>query len=99
MILLKKLTSTERLNTIKVTSSNAISKFGDVLFDYINSVFLSNSRNGGLWLALYQSSEVLISVFFNFWGGALSDKSCSLNTGITGDVYITHACLIKFKSM
>lgn len=75
MILLKKLTSTERLNTIKVTSSNAISKFGDVLFDYINSVFLSNSRNGGLWLALYQSSEVLISVFFNFWGGALSDKS------------------------
>ena len=56
MILLKKLTSTERLNTIKVTSSNAISKFGDVLFDYINSVCLSNSRNGGLWLALYQSS-------------------------------------------
>ncbi|WP_241010061.1 hypothetical protein [Lactobacillus helveticus] len=35
---MKKLTSTERLNTIKVTSSNAISKFGDVLFDYINSV-------------------------------------------------------------
>ncbi|WP_173001184.1 hypothetical protein [Lactobacillus helveticus] len=53
---MKKLTSTERLNTIKATSSNAISKFGDVLFDYINSVCLSNSRNGGLWLALYQSS-------------------------------------------
>lgn len=71
----RKLTNTEYLNTIQVTSSNAISKFGDVLFDYINSVFLSSSRNGGFWLALYQSSEILISVFFNFWGGALSDNS------------------------
>ena len=69
-----KLTITERLNTAKVTVSNAISKFGDVLFDYVNSVFLSATPNGGLWLSLYQSSEVLVNVFFNFWGGALSDS-------------------------
>jgi len=75
ILLKRKLTLTECLNTIKVTSSNAISKFGDVLFDYINSVFLSSTHNGAFWLALYQSSEVLISVFFNFWGGALSDNS------------------------
>ncbi|MDN6052054.1 MAG: MFS transporter, partial [Lactobacillus sp.] len=70
----EKLTITERLNTAKVTVSNAISKFGDVLFDYVNSVFLSATPNGGLWLSLYQSSEILVSVFFNFWGGALSDS-------------------------
>lgn len=68
-----KLTKVELKNTTKVTSSNVVSKFGDVLFDYVNSVFLSGSANGGLWLALYQSSEVVISTFFNFWGGALSD--------------------------
>ena len=69
-----KLTKTEKLNTVKVTTSNAISKFGDVLFDYVNTVFLSSIPNGGFWLSFYQSSEVLISVFFNFWGGAVSDS-------------------------
>ena len=62
------LTKIELLNTSKVTISNAISKFGDVLFDYVNTVFLSSISNGGLWVSFYQSSEVIISVFFNFWG-------------------------------
>ena len=43
-----KLTKTEKLNTVKVTTSNAISKFGDVLFDYVNTVFLSSIPNGQL---------------------------------------------------
>lgn len=68
-----KLSHTEKINTVKVTSSNVISKFGDILFDYVNSVFLSSVANGGLWLSLYQSSEVFISVIFNFLGGVLSD--------------------------
>lgn len=34
-----KLSHTEKINTVKVTSSNVISKFGDILFDYVNSVF------------------------------------------------------------
>lgn len=55
-----KLSHTEKINTVKVTSSNVISKFGDILFDYVNSVFLSSVANGGLWLSLYQSSEVCI---------------------------------------
>jgi len=69
------LTKIELLNTSKVTISNAISKFGDVLFDYVNTVFLSSISNGGLWVSFYQSSEVIISVFFNFWGGAISDNN------------------------
>lgn len=84
------LTKIELLNTSKVTISNAISKFGDVLFDYVNTVFLSSISNGGLWVSFYQSSEVIISVFFNFWGGAISDNNdrkkiifhCDLISGI-----------------
>ena len=71
----EKLSPVERINAGKVTISNGVSKFGDVLFDYVNSAFLSSIPGGGFWLSLYQSSEVFISVFFNFWGGALSDSS------------------------
>lgn len=68
-----KLSKVECKNTTKVTLSNCISKFGDILFDYINSVWLTGLGNGGFWLAIYQSSETFISVFFNFLGGFLSD--------------------------
>lgn len=98
-----KLTKTERLNTIKVTSSNGISKFGDVLFDYVNSVFLTSSHNAGLWLSLYQSSEVLISVFFNFWGGALSDfknrKKIIWHCDILGGIVCIALALLAPKSL
>ncbi|EFO68888.1 hypothetical protein HMPREF9210_0593 [Lactobacillus iners SPIN 1401G] len=33
---------------------------------------LSSVNNGSFLLALYQGSEILISVFFNFLGGALT---------------------------
>lgn len=87
----EKLSQRERLNTLKVTLSNGISKFGDILFDYVNSVFLSGITNGGFWLSLYQSSEVIISVIFNFIGGSFSDLNdrkkiiwyCDLFSGIT----------------
>ncbi|CCI87690.1 Transporter, major facilitator domain protein [Lactobacillus gigeriorum DSM 23908 = CRBIP 24.85] len=86
----EKLSPVERINAGKVTISNGVSKFGDVLFDYVNSAFLSSIPGGGFWLSLYQGSEVFISVFFNFWGGALSDSSnrkqiifrCDLISGI-----------------
>lgn len=72
--MIKNLTPSEKKNTLKVTASNMISKFGDILFDYVNSVFLDSLANGGFWLSLYQSSEVLISVIFNMLGGVVSDS-------------------------
>ena len=89
-----KLTKTEKLNTVKVTTSNAISKFGDVLFDYVNTVFLSSIPNGGLWLSFYQSSEVFISVFFNFWGGAVSDSGNRKRIIFHCDLISGFICLI-----
>lgn len=67
----KSFSQVEKKNTAKVISSSAISKFGDMLFDYVNSVLLSGSKNGGWLLSIYQSSEVFTSVLFNFLGGGI----------------------------
>lgn len=71
----EKLSKTEVTNTSKVAISNTVSKFGDILFDFINSTFLTHIAGGSLWLSFYQSSEVLVSIFFNLWGGVVSDNN------------------------
>ncbi|MCD5539510.1 MFS transporter [Lactobacillus delbrueckii subsp. lactis] len=68
-----KLNERELANTAKLVTSNSISKLGDILFDYVNSVWLSKLGNGSFWMAVYQSSETIVSVFVNFIGGILSD--------------------------
>ena len=68
-----KLNERELANTRKLVTSNGISKLGDILFDYVNSVWLSKLGNGSFWMAVYQSSETIVSVFVNFIGGILSD--------------------------
>ncbi len=68
-----KLNERELANTVKLVTSNGISKLGDILFDYVNSVWLSKLGNGSFWMAVYQSSETIVSVFVNFIGGILSD--------------------------
>lgn len=68
-----KLNERELANTVKVVISNGVSKLGDILFDYVNSVWLSKLGNGSFWMAVYQSSETIVSVFVNFIGGVLSD--------------------------
>ncbi|MPW13653.1 hypothetical protein [Lactobacillus helveticus] len=73
MKLNKDLSKKEIFNTIKVTSSSVISKFGDILFDYVNSVWLTGIHKGSFWLAIYQSSEIFVGIIFNFLGGVLSD--------------------------
>lgn len=68
-----KLNERELANTVKVVISNGVSELGDILFDYVNSVWLSKLGNGSFWMAVYQSSETIVSVFVNFIGGVLSD--------------------------
>ncbi|WP_281412854.1 MFS transporter [Lactobacillus corticis] len=81
-------------NTAKVISSSAISKFGDMLFDYVNSVLLSGSKNGGWLLSIYQSSEVFTSVLFNFLGGALSDYKNRKNIIFICDLFSGSVCFL-----
>ena len=50
------------------------SKIGDKVFDYANSVFIVGmGGSASVLLAFYQSSETLISVFFNLLGGVVAD--------------------------
>ena len=51
------------------------SKFGNIVFDYANSVSIVSVFSGKPWvLALYQSSETIIQIVFNLIGGAKADK-------------------------
>ncbi|SHN66201.1 hypothetical protein SAMN02745247_03090 [Butyrivibrio hungatei DSM 14810] len=51
------------------------SKLGDIVFDYVNSVALVHAFASNSWvLALYQSSQTIIGVIFNLFGGALADS-------------------------
>ena len=63
-------------NAKNLILGKSLSKFGDVLFDYANSVWLVNmNRNNSKLLAIYQSSEVLVAVLLNLIGGVISDSS------------------------
>lgn len=94
MKLNKDLSKKEIFNTIKVTSSSVISKFGDILFDYVNSVWLTGIHKGSFWLAIYQSSEIFVGIIFNFLGGVLSDLKNRKNILITCDLLSGVLCLL-----
>lgn len=91
---MKALKKSEILNTVKVTSSSVISKFGDILFDYVNSVWLAKMNGGSLWLAIYQSSEVIIGLIFNFLGGVISDLKNRKNILVICDILSGVLCLL-----
>ena len=95
MIITKqKLTHDEVRNTIKVTASKCISKYGDILFDYMNSIFLAKLGNGSFFLSLYQSSEVITSVIFNFLGGIVSDFKNRKDTIFYCDIFSGISCIL-----
>lgn len=63
------------INGIKLLSSRAVSKLGDVLYDYGNSTWIASM--GGLGqkiLGIYQIVELLVSIVLNPFGGALADR-------------------------
>ncbi|MCC9736837.1 MFS transporter, partial [Streptococcus agalactiae] len=60
---------------IKLLSSRAVSKLGDVFYDYGNSTWIASM--GGLGqkiLGIYQIVELLVSIVLNPFGGALADR-------------------------
>lgn len=64
------------------------SKIGDIVFDYVNSTVIVSAFTNSTWvLALYQSSQVIINIFFNLIGGAVADL------GRRKDILILSDCL------
>lgn len=65
----------EQKNASLIVSINAISKIGDVLFDYVNNSFLASlNMNSMVLVEGYQSLENIIGVLFNLFGGVIADR-------------------------
>ena len=64
------------------------SKIGNVVFDYVNTIaIVSSCRTGSVFLAIYQASEVLISIIFNLIGGVIADGSNKKRLLIYTDIF------------
>lgn len=69
------------------------SKIGNIIFDYANSVTIVNLSNvSSILLAIYQSSEVLISIIFNLIGGVISDGNNKKRIIIVTDIFSGFVC-------
>lgn len=65
----------EQKNASLLVSINAISKVGDVLFDYVNNSFLASlNMNSMVLVEGYQSLENIIGALFNLFGGVIADR-------------------------
>ena len=86
--------NTEKRNSLYIISSKSISRFGNILFDYANSVWLVNSTiNGSLLMAIYQSSESIIGIIFSLIGGLLSDSKSRKKILIISDLVSGVLCV------
>lgn len=71
------------------------SKFGNIVFDYANSVSIVSVFSGKPWvLALYQSSETIIQIVFNLIGGAKADKGSRKKIVIVTDLLAALICFV-----
>ncbi len=71
------------------------SRVGNILFDYANSISIVGAFAGKPWvLALYQSSETIIQIFFNLIGGAKADKGDRKKLVIVTDILAALICCV-----
>ncbi len=71
------------------------SKFGNIIFDYANSVSIVSVFAGKPWvLAIYQSSETIIQILFNLIGGAKADKGNRKRIVIITDILSAIICFL-----
>lgn len=55
--------------------SSTVSKTGDVLFDYVNNMFLVGiNLNSLVLVGVYQLLESIMGVLFDVFGGAIDDR-------------------------
>lgn len=69
------------------------SKLGDIIFDYANSVLITNfGTSAPILLAIYQSSDTIINILFNIIGGVFADKKNKKNILIITDLLCGLLC-------
>ncbi len=71
------------------------SRFGNIIFDYANSISIVGAFAGKPWvLAIYQSSETIIQILFNLIGGAKADKGNRKRIVIITDILSAIICFL-----
>lgn len=85
---------------IQLITRAGISKIGNMLYDYGNSVWLASlGKLGETVLGVYQLSDLLTSLFFNPIGGVISDRFSRRKILITTDIICAILCLgVSFLS-
>ena len=60
---------------VQLISRGAVNKIGNMLYDYVNSVWLASMGTiGQTVLGMYQISELVTSILVNPFGGVISDR-------------------------
>lgn len=82
-------------NEILMLFGHVTSKLGNIVFDFANSVLLVNMfKNNSFVLAIYQSTESIISIICNLIGGAIADKGNKKRILITTDIVSGILCFM-----
>ncbi|WP_247934227.1 MFS transporter [Streptococcus anginosus] len=82
-------------NIILILSSKSISEIGNVLFDFANNTFLVGINPTTFSLvAVYQSSESVIGILFNLFGGVIADTFRRKKIIIGTNILCGVACII-----
>lgn len=90
----------EKKNISLIVISSAISRIGDIMFDFANNTFLASVSPHSLSLvAIYQSLESIIGVLFNLFGGVIADcfkrKKIIIGTNILSGLACTLLAFIS----
>ncbi len=71
------------------------SKIGNLIFDYANIIsIVSINRTNPFLIALYQSSETIIAVLFNMFGGAVADGNNRKKLLVSTDLLSALVCFV-----
>ena len=84
-----------RRNELLLYFGTWTSKIGDIVFDYVNNVVLVQAFNSSPWVvAIYQSSQTIVNVLFNFIGGAIADSGKRKKILIITDLLSAFICFM-----
>ena len=81
-------------HAVQLISRGAITKIGNMLYDYGNSVWLASMGTiGQTVLGIYQISELVTSILVNPFGGVISDRFSRRKILMTTDLVCGILCL------
>ena len=84
-----------KVNIFLLTFRSVASKLGNIIFDYINSIFIVGlSASSVKIMGLYQSSQSVINIFLNLVGGYFADMGNRKRILVTTDLMSACVCFI-----